>query len=90
MDRVIPIIGDDYVKRGEGTGFLKVTPAHDPNDYEIGLRHNLEMINILTPDAKINENGGKFAGMDRFAARKAVVAELAGTRAYRKDRAAGA
>jgi valyl-tRNA synthetase len=76
VNRVLTIIGDDYVKRGEGTGFLKVTPAHDPNDYEIGLRHNLEMINILTPDAKINENGGKFVGMDRFAARKAVVAAL--------------
>jgi valyl-tRNA synthetase len=76
MNRVIPIIGDDYVKRGEGTGFLKVTPAHDPNDYEIGLRHNLEMINILTPDAKINDNGGKYNGLDRYAARKAVVADL--------------
>ena len=74
--RNIEIIADDYVKRGEGTGFLKVTPAHDPNDYEIGLRHNLEMINILTPDAKINENGGKYAGLDRYEARKAVVADL--------------
>ncbi|MFI4913005.1 MAG: valine--tRNA ligase [Sedimentisphaeraceae bacterium JB056] len=75
-DRQIPIIADDHVKRGEGTGCLKVTPAHDPNDYEIGLRHNLEQINILTADGKINENGGQFAGMDRFAARKAVVAAL--------------
>ena len=75
-DREIMIIADDYVKRGEGTGCLKVTPAHDPNDYEIGLRHDLEQINIFTADAKINENGGKFAGMDRFAARKAIVAEL--------------
>lgn len=74
--RQIKIIADDYVKRGEGTGFLKVTPAHDPNDYEIGLRHDLEQINILTPDAKINENGGKYKGMDRFEARKAVVADL--------------
>jgi len=74
--RQIPIIADDYVKRGEGTGFLKVTPAHDPNDYEIGLRHDLEMINILTPDAKINSNGGQFAGLDRYEARKAVVGEL--------------
>ncbi|HAL45569.1 MAG: valine--tRNA ligase [Planctomycetes bacterium GWF2_42_9] len=74
--RQIEIIADDYVKLGEGTGFLKVTPAHDPNDYEIGQRHKLEMINILTPDGKINENGGKFAGMDRYAARKAIVAEL--------------
>ncbi len=75
-DRKIPIIADDYVKLGEGTGFLKVTPAHDPNDYEIGLRHNLAMINILTPDAKINENGGKYKGLDRYEARKAVVADL--------------
>jgi len=74
--REIPIIADDYVKRGEGTGFLKVTPAHDPNDYEIGLRHELEMINILTDDAKINANGGKFEGMDRYAARKAVVKDI--------------
>ncbi|MBL7107625.1 MAG: valine--tRNA ligase, partial [Phycisphaerae bacterium] len=76
MGREIEIIADDYVKRGEGTGFLKVTPAHDPNDYEIGLRHGLEMINILTVDAKINDNGGKYEGMDRFEARKAVVADL--------------
>jgi len=76
VNRVITIIADDYVKRGEGTGFLKVTPAHDPNDYEIGLRHNLEMINIFTADAKVNENGAQFAGMDRYAARKAVVTSL--------------
>lgn len=75
-DRVIEIIADDYVKRGAGTGFLKVTPAHDPNDYEIGLRHDLEQINILTVDAKINENGGKYAGLDRYDARKAVLADL--------------
>ncbi|MCX5632991.1 MAG: valine--tRNA ligase [Phycisphaerae bacterium] len=74
--RQIPIIADDYVKLGEGTGFLKVTPAHDPNDYEIGLRHKLGMINILTPDGKINENGGKYAGLDRYDARKAVVEDL--------------
>ena len=74
--RQIRIIADDYVKRGEGTGFLKVTPAHDPNDYEIGLRHNLEMLNIFTPDAKINEKGGKYAGLDRYEARKVVLADL--------------
>ncbi|MBN1787593.1 MAG: class I tRNA ligase family protein, partial [Sedimentisphaerales bacterium] len=74
--RKIPIISDDYVKLGEGTGFLKVTPAHDPNDYEIGLRHKLEMINILTPDGNINENGGKYQGLDRYAARKAIVEDL--------------
>lgn len=76
VGREIPIIADDHVKLGEGTGCLKVTPAHDPNDYEIGQRHKLEMINILTPDGKINENGGKFAGLDRYKARKAIVAEL--------------
>ncbi len=74
--RTIKIIADDYVKKGEGTGFLKVTPAHDPNDYEIGLRHDLQQINILTPDAKINEAGGKYQGLDRFEARKKVVADL--------------
>ena len=74
--RQIPIISDDYVKLGEGTGFLKVTPAHDPNDYEIGLRNKLEMINILTSDGKINENGGKYAGLDRYKARKAIVEDL--------------
>jgi valyl-tRNA synthetase len=75
-NREIPIITDEYVKRGEGTGFLKVTPAHDPNDYEIGMRHNLEQINILNPDASINENGGKYQGLDRYEARKRVVADL--------------
>ncbi|ARN57485.1 valine--tRNA ligase [Sedimentisphaera salicampi] len=74
--RKIPIIADDYVKRGEGTGFLKVTPAHDPNDYEIGLRHDLERINILTPEGYINENGGDFQGLERFEARKRVVEKL--------------
>ncbi len=74
--RQIPIIADDYVKLGEGTGFLKVTPAHDPNDYEIGLRHKLKMLNILTPDGKINENGGKYAGLDRYDARKSIVEDL--------------
>ncbi|MBU1260552.1 MAG: valine--tRNA ligase [Planctomycetes bacterium] len=74
--RQIPIISDDYVKLGEGTGFLKVTPAHDPNDYEIGLRGKLEMINILTPDGKINENGGKYAGLDRYEARRKIVEDL--------------
>ncbi|AQQ10068.1 Valine--tRNA ligase [Sedimentisphaera cyanobacteriorum] len=74
--RKIPIIADDYVKRGEGTGFLKVTPAHDPNDYEIGLRHDLERINILTPEGYINENGGDFEGLDRFEARKRIVERL--------------
>ncbi|MBI9016653.1 MAG: valine--tRNA ligase [Phycisphaerae bacterium] len=76
MNREIPIIADDHVKRDEGTGCLKVTPAHDPNDYAIGLRHNLEQINVMNPDASINELGGKYQGMDRYEARKAVIADL--------------
>jgi len=77
VNREIPIIADPILVSMEfGTGVVKVTPAHDPNDYQCGLRHNLPMINILTPDGKINENGGPFAGMDRYAARKRVVAEL--------------
>ncbi|MFP4521186.1 MAG: valine--tRNA ligase [Fibrobacterota bacterium] len=74
--REIPVILDDYVKKDEGTGCLKVTPAHDPNDYEIGMRHNLEQLNILNKDATINENGGKYEGLDRFAARKRIVEDL--------------
>jgi valyl-tRNA synthetase len=70
LNREIPIIADDYVDREFGTGALKVTPAHDPNDYEIGLRHNLPMINIMTKQAQINENGGPYEGMDRFVCRK--------------------
>jgi valyl-tRNA synthetase len=76
VGRIIPIIGDESVSLEFGTGAVKVTPAHDPNDFDMGLRHNLPIINILNNDVTINENGGKFAGMDRFAARKAVVAEL--------------
>jgi len=76
MNREIPIIADEYVQREFGTGALKVTPAHDPNDFEIGLRHNLEMINVMNPDATINENGGKYAGLDRYEARKQVVKDL--------------
>ena len=76
MHRSIPIVGDDAVSMEFGTGAVKVTPAHDPNDFEIGLRHNLPIINVLNNDVTINENGGKFAGMDRFAARNVVVSEL--------------
>ncbi len=76
VGREIPIIGDEYVDMEFGTGALKVTPAHDPNDFEIAQRHNLDFVNVLTPEAKINENGGKYAGMDRYEARKAVVADL--------------
>jgi len=70
LGRRIPVIADNYVDRAFGTGALKITPAHDPNDYTIGLNHNLEMINILTPTAQINENGAQYAGMDRFDCRK--------------------
>ncbi|MBD3169854.1 MAG: valine--tRNA ligase [candidate division Zixibacteria bacterium] len=76
MDRELPIIADDYVDMEFGTGALKVTPAHDPNDFEIGERHELERLNILNTDGSINENGGKFAGLDRYDARKKVVSEL--------------
>jgi valyl-tRNA synthetase len=76
-DRKIPIIADDYVDKEFGTGVVKVTPAHDFNDYAVGLRHQLEMINILTLDAKINEQAPKkYQGLDRFAARKLIVADL--------------
>ncbi|MEX2716038.1 MAG: valine--tRNA ligase, partial [Candidatus Sigynarchaeota archaeon] len=70
LNRAIPVIADEYVDREFGTGALKITPGHDPNDNLIGQRHNLEVINILTPDAAINENGGPYAGMDRFECRK--------------------
>ncbi len=76
-DRTIPIIADEYVDKEFGTGVVKVTPAHDFNDYAVGQRHKLEMISILTLDAKINENAPKqYQGMDRFAARKQIVADL--------------
>jgi valyl-tRNA synthetase len=76
-ERQIPIIADDYVDRAFGTGVVKVTPAHDFNDYAVGQRHGLPMINILTPDAKINDKAPeKYRGLDRFAARKAVLADL--------------
>ena len=76
MDREIPVVADTYVERDFGTGVVKITPAHDPNDFEVGLRHNLEIINIMNEDATINENGGKYAGMNRFDARKQVVEDL--------------
>lgn len=72
LGREIPIIADEYVEREFGTGALKITPAHDPHDYEIGIRHNLEMINILNKDATINENGGIYLGLDRFSCRKKI------------------
>ncbi len=76
MDREIPIFADDFVDREFGTGLVKVTPAHDPNDFDMGKRHNLGEINILDEGGKINENGGPYAGMDRFEARKKVVEDL--------------
>ncbi len=76
MDREIPIIADDYVDMEFGTGLVKITPAHDPNDYEVGKRHNLPEINVLTETGVINENGGKYKGLDRYAARKQILADL--------------
>ena len=75
-DRTIPIIADPYVDKEFGTGVVKITPAHDPNDFEVGKRHNLPEINILNDDATINNLGGKYAGMDRYEARKQMVADL--------------
>ena len=75
-DRQIPVIADPYVDKEFGTGCVKITPAHDPNDFEVGKRHGLEEINILNDDATINELGGKYAGMDRYEARKQMVADL--------------
>ncbi len=76
MDREIPIIADEYVEREFGTGAVKVTPAHDPNDFEIGLRHDLPWISVIDEKGRMNENAGKYAGLDRYEARKAVVEDL--------------
>ncbi len=75
-DREIPVIADEYVDMEFGTGCVKITPAHDPNDFEVGKRHDLPEINIMNDDATINSNGGKYEGMDRYEARKAIVDEL--------------
>ncbi|MGI5988805.1 MAG: valine--tRNA ligase [Lachnospiraceae bacterium] len=75
-DRDIPIIADSYVDKEFGTGVVKITPAHDPNDFEVGKRHNLEQINILNDDATLNDKCGKYAGMDRYEARKVMVEDL--------------
>ena len=75
-DREIPVIADEYVDKEFGTGCVKITPAHDPNDFEVGRRHNLPEINIMNDDATINSLGGKYAGMDRYEARKAMVEDL--------------
>ena len=76
MNRKIPIVGDEYCEIGFGTGAVKMTPAHDPNDFEVGLRHNLEVIRVIADDGTINENGGPYNGMDRYECRNAIVKDL--------------
>ena len=76
MNREIPIVGDEYCEIGFGTGAVKMTPAHDPNDFEVGLRHNLDTIRVLDDNGKVNANGGKYEGMDRYECRKAIVKDL--------------
>ncbi|SET77705.1 valyl-tRNA synthetase [Natronincola peptidivorans] len=89
MDREIPIIADDYVDPAFGTGAVKITPAHDPNDFEVGLRHNLPQINVMKENASINANGGKYEGMGRYEARKQIVKDLEelGLLVHTKERA---
>ena len=76
VGREIPIVADEYVEKDFGTGAVKITPAHDPNDFEVGLRHNLEIINVMNDDATINAKGGKYAGLDRYEARAQIVKDL--------------
>ena len=76
VNKEIPIVADDYVELDFGTGCVKMTPAHDPNDFEVGLRHNLEVIRVLDDDGKVNENGGIYQGLDRYEARKKIVEDL--------------
>ena len=76
MNREIPIVGDEYCEIGFGTGAVKMTPAHDPNDFEVGLRHNLEVIRVIADDGTINENGGPYNGMDRYECRNTIVKDL--------------
>ena len=76
VEKEIPIIADSYVKQDFGTGVVKITPAHDPNDFEVGLRHNLAIINVMTDEAIMNDKAGKYKGMDRYEARKAIVEDL--------------
>lgn len=76
VGREIPIVADSYVEMDFGTGVVKITPAHDPNDFEVGLRHHLPVINVMNDDATINENGGKYQGMDRYECRKQIVLDL--------------
>ena len=76
VNRQIPIVADDYVEMDFGTGVVKITPAHDPNDFEVGVRHNLPRINVMNDDGTINENGGEYNGLDRYDARKKIIAEF--------------
>ena len=76
LNKEIPVVADEYVEMDFGTGVVKITPAHDPNDFEVGLRHNLPVINVMTDDAKMTDDCGKYAGMDRYEARRAIVADL--------------
>ncbi len=76
VGRELPIVADSYVDLEFGTGAVKMTPAHDPNDFEVGLRHNLEQLNTMNEDGTMNEVCGKYEGMDRFECRKAIVADL--------------
>ncbi|WP_195985733.1 valine--tRNA ligase [Clostridium sp. D33t1_170424_F3] len=76
VDREIPVVADTYVEQDFGTGVVKITPAHDPNDFEVGLRHHLEVINVMNDDGSINENGGKYAGLSGLDARKQIVKDL--------------
>ena len=76
MNREIPIVADDYVEMDFGTGCVKMTPAHDPNDFEVGLRHNLEVIRVLDDNGVVNDNGGHYEGLDRYECRKRVVEDL--------------
>ena len=76
VNKEIPVVADDYAEMEFGTGCVKMTPAHDPNDFEVGLRHNLEVIRVLNDNGVVNEHGGKYEGMDRYEARKAIVADL--------------
>jgi valyl-tRNA synthetase len=85
VGREVPIVADEAVDPGFGTGAVKVTPAHDPTDFEIAQRAGLQPINVMNPDATINENGGKFAGLDRYSARKAVLDELRSLGAVEKE-----
>ncbi|WHH60451.1 valine--tRNA ligase [Petroclostridium sp. X23] len=78
VNREIPVIADEYVEKEFGTGAVKITPAHDPNDFEVGMRHNLPQIKVMNDDATINQHGGKYEGLDRYEARKAIIEDLTG------------